>query len=350
MNDFTYLKTRQVNSTLWVEIHNPPFNFLLADICEELFRLIREVEKDESIRVFILTGGIEDMYIFHFSIPELAKITLDNRKLMLDRIFRTRLGASLIQYNQTFTMWLMDKLPWYERAMLAAYKKMRGSVSTLFLLNQMHRCYLAIERMNKITIAAINGPCNGGGTEMAACFDFRFMVGDQDFIIGQPEVLIGILPGGGGNSRLPRLLGRARALELMLTGDLWSPEQARQYGLITDHFPKAEFRERVQEFADRLSKRIPVAVTEIKNTVNQGMDTSLRHCLSIEMGGSIRCFDNTYTQNAIQEYLQILKELIEEPEGERGTAKDVVAAITSDEVLGRIFGRRPPSSAAGGEK
>lgn len=337
MNEYKYLKTRRVNDTLWVEIHNPPVNFLLADICEEIHLLIKEVEKDPSVRVFILTGGIEDTYIFHFSIPELVKITGDNKKLMLDKIFRTRIGAALVQYNQTFTMWMMDKFPWYERFMLASFKKMRSFCSTLFLINQMHRCYLAIERMNKITIAAINGTCNGGGTEMATCFDFRFMVGDQDFVIGQPEVIVGIIPGGGGNTRLPRLIGKAKALEFMLTADLWPAEEAKKNGLITDHFSKKDFQARVQEFADKMSKRIPVAVNEIKQTVHKGMDTTLRHCLSIEMGGSIRCFDNRYTQNALKEYMQIIKERVEEPKGKRNTAKENLSLMTSDEIINRIF-------------
>ena len=337
MRDYKFLKTRQVNSTLWVEIHNPPVNFITADICEELYLLIREVEKDPSIRVFILTGGMEDTYIFHFSIPELVNITKDNKKLMLDKIFRTRLGSALMQYNQTFTMWMMDKFPWYERFILSLTKRMRGFSSTLFLVFQMHRCYYAIERMSKITIAAINGSCCGGGTEMGTCFDFRFMMDDQGFTISQPEIVVGILPGGGGNSRLPRLIGKAKALEFMLTADLWSPEEAKRNNLITDHFPKKVFHAKVQEFADRMSKRIPVAVKEIKRTVHDGMETTLRHCLSIEMGGTIRAFDNKYTQNALKEYAKIIKERIEEPKGKRGTIAENLALMQSDEVISSIF-------------
>ena len=337
MRDYKFLKTRQVNSTLWVEIHNPPVNFITADICEELYLLIKEVEKDPSIRVFILTGGMEDTYIFHFSIPELVNITKDNKKLMLDKIFRTRLGSALMQYNQTFTMWMMDKFPWYERFILSLTKRMRGFSSTLFLVFQMHRCYYAIERMSKITIAAINGSCCGGGTEMGTCFDFRFMMDDQGFTISQPEIVVGILPGGGGNSRLPRLIGKAKALEFMLTADLWSPEEAKRNNLITDHFPKKVFHAKVQEFADRMSKRIPVAVKEIKRTVHDGMETTLRHCLSIEMGGTIRAFDNKYTQNALKEYAKIIKERIEEPKGKRGTIAENLALMQSDEVISSIF-------------
>ena len=111
----------------------------------------------------------------------------------------------------------------------------------MFLWFQMTRAYHAIERLNKVTIAAINGTCNGGGTELSACFDFRFMIGDQGFTIGQPECLVGIVPGGGNTQRLPRLIGRAKALELMLKGNQLEPLEARQIGLITDFFKKKEF-------------------------------------------------------------------------------------------------------------
>lgn len=337
MKNYRFLKTKQVNNTLWVEIHNPPVNFLTADICEELYLVIKEAEKDPGIRVFILTGGMEDTYIFHFSIPELVNIIHDNKKLMLDKLFNTRLGSFLMQYSQTFTMWMMENFPWYEWFILSLTKKLRGFSSTLFLLFQMHRCYYAIEHMGKITIAAINGSCCGGGTEMGTCFDFRFMMDDQGFTISQPEIAVGILPGGGGNTRLPRLIGKAKALEFMLTADMWSPEEAKRNNLITDHFPKKDFHTKVQEFADRMSRRIPVAVREIKKTVYEGMDASLMHCLSIEMGGTVRCFANEYTQNALKEYAKIIKERIEEPKGRRGTVEENIALMESDEVLSRIF-------------
>ena len=337
MRDYKYLKTRQVNHTLWVEILNPPVNFITTDLCEELYLLIREVEKDSGIRVFILTGGIEDTYIFHFSIPELANITNDNRKVMLDKVFQNRLGRFLMQYAQTLIMWMMDTFPSYEKFVLSVLKKLKPFLATPFLLYQMHRCYYAIERMGKITIAAINGTCSGGGTEMGACFDFRFMIDDQGFTISQPEIGVGIAPGGGGNSRWPRLIGKAKALEFMLTAAMWTPEEAKRNNLITDHFPKEEFHAKVQEFADDMSKRIPVAVKEIKRTVHDGMNASLGHSLSIEMGGNIRCFADRYTGNALQEYIKVIKERILEPKGKRGTMAENYEIMKSDEIISRIF-------------
>jgi enoyl-CoA hydratase len=334
--EYKYLKLRQVGATLWVEIHNPPVNWLTTDICEELFCLVRKVEKDPSIRVFILTGGIEDVYIMHFSIPELVRISPDNEKIMMDRIFRYRISGRLFAYLTTLTNWLMDWVPGYETLTLNIFKAIRNFSSTLFLWFQMQRLYLAIERMGKITIAAINGPCNGGGTELSYCFDFRFMIHDQDFTIGQPEVLLGIIAGGGGTQRLSRLLGKARALEIMLTGKQLTPPEAKAFGVITDHFTKDEFLHRVQEYADIMAKRIPVAVAGTKLAVHEGFDTSLRHALSIEMEQSIRCFASPMTKKALPEYASILRDKMEVSREERASIQEVIDMLQGDEFLNKL--------------
>ncbi|ABW67446.1 enoyl-CoA hydratase/isomerase family protein [Desulfosudis oleivorans] len=321
---YRYLKTRQVNQTLWVEIHNPPVNFIITDMLAEMHHLIRKVSRDDSIRVFILTGGREDSYIMHFSIGELAALTSHLRRLMLHILVRYRLTSALLKYYMTFSNWLMDLFPWYETLMLWQARAIRGYSSGMLLWVQMTRTYFAIERMNKVTIAAINGSCNGGGTEMAACFDFRFMVGDQGFTMGQPEVLVNIVPGGGGTQRLPRLMGRARALELMLRGCQWTPQEARQAGLLTDIFDKAEFVQKVQSFADRMSKRPPVAIDAIKKSVVQGESTTLRHGLSIELEQSVRCFDTKDTEMALKNYLAYIEKNIMTLDHENATTKEIV--------------------------
>jgi enoyl-CoA hydratase/carnithine racemase len=187
----------------------------------------------------------------------------------------------------------------------------------------MQRVYFAIERLNKITIAAINGNCNGGGTELSACFDFRLMVGDQGFTLGQPEVLINIVPGGGSSQRLPRLIGRAKALEFMLRGNQMNAEEAQRIGLITGFFNKAEFKTLVQEFADLMSNRPMNAVDAIKKCVNNGMNTTLRHGLSIEMEQSIRCLDNKETIEAMQAYIRYLDEHINSIDRQKITTEDI---------------------------
>lgn len=336
---YKYLKTKQVNASLWVEINNPPVNFLTTDICKELFHLVKKVKKDPSIRVFILTGGIEDNFIMHFSIPELTKISPDNRKILLNWIFRSRLTGMLMKYLTTFSNWQMDWIPGYEKLMLLLTRAMQRYSSTLFLWYQMQRLYLAIERMPKITISAINGSCNGGGTEISTCFDFRYMIHDQGFTIGQPEVLVGIIPGGGGSQRLPRLIGKAKALEFMLKGNQLTPEQAKTIGLITDSFKKAEFYENIQSVADQMSKRIPIAVEGIKLAVHDGVGASFRHALSIEMEQTIRCFDDPMTKRALRGYGELIKEKIEVPKEERIDITQVLEMLQSDTFIKKIEGR-----------
>ncbi len=113
------LKTTRVNHTLWVAIDHPPANFLTIDLCEQLHRILQAAERDDSIRVIVLTGGITDRYIFHFSIPELLQICGANRRLLLDRICNTRIGNRLLEYQAAFGLWLMGKSSLAERTLLA---------------------------------------------------------------------------------------------------------------------------------------------------------------------------------------------------------------------------------------
>ena len=331
--EYKFLKLRQVNATLWVEIVNPPVNFSTTSLEEELFFLVRDVELDPAIRVFILTGGIEDTYIRHFSNPELVQLTPDIRKLLLDRVFASKIAGRVFAFSTTLTNWLMDWIPGLERIILKLLKASSGYSSAFYLWFMMHRLYLAIERMNKITIAAINGSANGGGAEMSTCFDFRFMINDRDFTIGQLEVLLGILPGGGGTQRWPRIIGKAKALELMLRGNLISPEEAERLGMITGSFKKDEFQAKIQEFADAMSKRPPVAVNGIKKAVHQGFENSLRHALSIELEESVRCFTSLHTHKVMKGYNDYIRETIEAPNVKPTTIRDAVTHLESEDFL-----------------
>ncbi len=152
--NYKYLKTRREKNTLWVEIQNPPVNFLTVAMLEELFDLVKQVSKDDSIRVFILTGGIEDIYIMHFSIPELFTLSADNKKIFLNQFVKTRITGAVLKYLTTYTNWLMDWSGWHEKLMLKFAKMISGYSSSLYLWFIMQRVYFAIERLNKITIAA----------------------------------------------------------------------------------------------------------------------------------------------------------------------------------------------------
>lgn len=338
--EYNYLRTRKEGATLWVELNNPPVNFLTMDMLEELYALLIAVRRDDSVRVLVLTGPRDGVYIMHFSIPELLQLHSHNRRLLLHLLVRFRPTAALLAWYMTFSNRLMDLFPAYEWLMLKLAKLIRGYSSGMFLWFQMMRTYHAVERLNKVTIAAINGPCNGGGTELSACFDFRFMVDDRDFTIGQPECLVGIVPGGGNTQRLPRLIGRAKALEMMLRGNQLTPREAKEIGLITDHFPMKAFAKKVQEFADLMSKRPPVGIDAIKKSVLTGASTTLRHGLSLELNQSLRCLETQDTVMAMEEYIKYIEKNIETIDHNSITVREIAILVnktTNELERARIF-------------
>jgi enoyl-CoA hydratase len=122
----------------------------------------------------------------------------------------------------------------------------------------------------------------------------------------------------------------------MLRGNQLTPEAAKDIGLITDSFEKSEFHTKIQLFADQMSRRIPVAVEGIKLAVHDGMETSFRHGLSIEMEQTVRCFTDPVTARALDEYIEIIKENIEVPEDQRLPVNKVVELLQSEDFSRKI--------------
>ena len=133
------------------------------------------------------------------------------------------------------------------------------------------RCLELLDTLPKPVIAAITGLCFGGGCEISLCCDFRFMAAHEHYRIGLPEVLVGIIPGGTGTHyRLPRIVGEAKALEMLLTGSMYTPEEAESMGLIHKVMPQAELMPFVMDFAARLGRGAPLAQAAIRKNVRQG--------------------------------------------------------------------------------
>jgi enoyl-CoA hydratase len=133
----------------------------------------------------------------------------------------------------------------------------------------------------KIVIAAINGHCVGGGLEIALACDLRMMARDSGKI-GLPEVTLGVLPGTGGTQRLPRLVGASRALDMMITGKLLTPEEALAIGLVNYVYPKESFAHDVQAYAAGLAHGPIRAVSLIKRSVMEGIEMPLTAGLALE--------------------------------------------------------------------
>jgi len=142
------------------------------------------------------------------------------------------------------------------------------------------RIFDAVEDFPKPVIAMINGFCLGGGLEFALACDLRF-AGDNAKL-GQPEINLGIIPGGGGTQRLTRLVGEGKAMELILTGDLINAAQAKELGLVNDVFVIGELQDRVRALAARIAEKSPIALQMAKEAVKTASRTNLREGLDRE--------------------------------------------------------------------
>lgn len=145
-----------------------------------------------------------------------------------------------------------------------------------------------IENFPRPVLAAVNGYALGGGCELAMACDIR--IASEKARFGQPEVSLGITPGFGGTQRLPRLIGKGRAKELLFTGDMIDAEEAYRIGLVNKIAAHQNLVETAREMANRILLRGPVAVTLCKAAVNEGMDVDLESGCAYEAEVFGLCF------------------------------------------------------------
>lgn len=139
---------------------------------------------------------------------------------------------------------------------------------------------LNIYRSAKPVIAAINGYALGGGCELALACDIR--IGCKSAKLGQPEINLGILPAGGGTQQLAKIVGLAKAKELIFTGDIISAEEAHRLGLLNHVVPDESLMEKAMEIANKIASKPPVAIQMVKIAVNESPTTDLPAGLALE--------------------------------------------------------------------
>lgn len=149
-----------------------------------------------------------------------------------------------------------------------------------------HMVYNRIERGAKPVIAAINGFALGGGCELALSCHFRIMVDTEKAVLGLPEINLGIIPGWGGTQRLPRLIGRTRALEIALMGKRIRAQEAYEWGLVNKVSKPGETLNDAKVYAAALAKRAPLALKGILNSIILGTDTNMAAGEEIEIANS----------------------------------------------------------------
>lgn len=217
------------NGVATITISNPPVNALNKTVRRDFTECLGEITADDSILVIIVTG--------------------------VGRAFMA--GADI------------KELPQFRIPGVSAE-----------LRKEPHRLMGALEQMKPVTIAAINGLALGGGCELALACDMR--VASEDAQLGLPEIKLGLLPGGGGTQRLPRLVGKAIAKELMFTGEPISAQEAYRIGLVNRVAPVGQALSVAQEMAEKISNKSGAILRLIKEAVDNGCCASLDEGLAVE--------------------------------------------------------------------
>src|SRR6266478_9763071 len=235
---FENILLEKKNAIAYVAVNRPKvLNALSLATMEELGVAFQEIKNDSSIRVAILTGAGEKAFVAGADIGELAKQDAVSGKEYAHR------GQAALDL---------------------------------------------IENLGKPVIACINGFALGGGCELALACTMR--LASDNAKLGQPEVKVGIIPGYGGTQRLSRLVGKGRALQLILTADMIDAQEAYRIGLVNEIVAKDNLIPRAEVILNKINANAPTAVKLAIEAANRGLDVSLAEGLNIEASHFTQCF------------------------------------------------------------
>ena len=235
----TDLVTVEFGAVTTIRLNNPPLNLVSLDVTKALTAALALVEQDKEVRAVILAGAGDRAFCAGSDVKEFPSLS--------GRVAEGKLISENAAYDQLAEL----PLP---------------------------------------TIAAIEGDALGGGLELALCCDLR--VAASTALLGLPEVRLGVMPGSGGTQRLPRLIGLARAKELILLGEIVDAETALSFGLVNRVVAQGQAESIARELAETLASRGPVAVREAKAVLNTTLDGSLTEGQADELEASERVFSS----------------------------------------------------------
>jgi enoyl-CoA hydratase len=247
------IELSQRDRVLLARIDNPPHNYMDRHMLAALERLTARVARDRSVGAVVMTGAPAPAFVTHYDVAEI----LDGSQ----RIGRSLPPCTAAVGLRAFAM--LARLPGFERALR------RTPAAGVASLLSVARVFETMNRSEAVFIAAINGTATGGGAELALACDLRLISSDGG-PIGQPEILLGLIPGGGSTQRLTRTIGEARTLELLLEGRLLTPGEALELGLVHAVVPAEDLLDRALEIAERLGRRSRRAVGYLKRAVYGG--------------------------------------------------------------------------------
>jgi enoyl-CoA hydratase len=257
--------TERSGRVLTVRFDNPPHNFMNRVMIAELESLVDEIDGDRAIGSVVLTGKPDDVFITHYDIEEILAGSAG-----VGRPISAGVAGASLQ-----TVGGLARVPGVAGALH------RTPAAGLLELNRIHDLFTRMQGMEVAFIAALNGPALGGACELSLACDIRYMAAGARRI-GQPEMLLGFPPGGGGTQRLSRAIGTSRALELILEGRPLSPVEAQDIGLVHRVIPDGALLDEARACAERLARRAPFSIAAAKQAVLGGSTGRLADGLATE--------------------------------------------------------------------
>jgi len=247
--DYTKLLVEKENGYVVATINNPPANAMSQAVLADLNNLLDHCLEDREVRSIVITGSGEKLFCAGADITEFASLQAGSRPK--------------IEGNMVFSR---------------------------------------IENYPKPVIAAIQGSAFGGGNELAMACHLRILSASAK--MGLPEVKLGIIPGWGGTQRLPRLIGKTRAMEMALTGEPLSAAEALDYGLVNKVAPAEAVLAEARALAARLAKGAPLAIEQIIKAITQGLNTTVEEGIKIEGAGSAVVFASQDAREGAMAFFQ----------------------------------------------
>jgi enoyl-CoA hydratase len=230
MTERQYIKVSKDDRVAIITIDNPPVNSLNQQVVAEFQSALEELWADDDVKAIVITGGGQMVFMA---------------------------GADI-----------------------NAILQLKTPAEAKEIVMQVHALFRRIEDSSKPIIAAINGHCLGAGNELAMACHMR--IANNRAMFGQPEISLGIIPGFGGTQRLARLVGKGKALELILTGDRITGAEAASIGLVNRAVPGTEVMKTALGLAKKIASFGRPCITATLEAVNEGLAVSLEECFEIE--------------------------------------------------------------------
>jgi enoyl-CoA hydratase/carnithine racemase len=284
--DNSHLQVEDLGATLIVRVDGGAHSLFGIEIANELDELIDRVGRDPSVHAVVFTGARPGRFVSHADVRWLQEGGAVKPKL-------GRRGASA-------ALRLARNI---DRAGVPGPVVDKTPLSGAGQLDRLHATFMKMNASGVIFVAALNGSALGLGAEFAWACDLRVMAADADYFIGQPEVLLGIMPGGGGSQRLPRLIGTHKALVAILEGKPFTPAQALANGAVDDVVAPDEVVSRAAELAEYFGRRTKGSVEAIKRSVYFGGSMSLAEGLHVERTEFFPTDQSTVGQELMVQYL-----------------------------------------------